>query len=127
MDTISIDDLVRRGFREDHSSLRAFDRRYRPVSTLGVLMFASALVAHFLHRLSLQPAVLAALGGMVILGGTMLVQYLSTPVSRASGRPMQKFRRAGTPGWLEIVYICEDSKTYFVRTFLIPRHRTAHG
>ncbi|CAN5378340.1 hypothetical protein BH09VER1_BH09VER1_06630 [soil metagenome] len=62
------------------------------------------------------------LGGMALIVLTLLVMFFSTPRSN-SGRAMAKYWNTynGAIG-KEVVYVCDQSKTYFRRTWIKGKH-----
>ena len=129
---IALAELQRVGYTEDRSTQRAFAQRYLLVVIWGVTI---CVVAAFL--LLTQRELLAKCGndiglndsfvgfvfaGAMLLGGLVMAvgAYTSTGRNTAyslrSGQPMFRFRRSdAAAGQEEIIYVDQESRTYFCR------------
>lgn len=116
-DISSLDPASLAGYREDLVAKKRFERRFMlPTLTGGVLLFGS-IIAHLLGKIPERWTPVLVVAGFVILMGTVLWQFCSRPVSTC-GKPMRKYW-SSTPknGNTEAVYVCDESKTYFIRVW----------
>src|SRR5437773_11416680 len=109
---LSLSDLQQRGYREDEESRRAFERRYRGITTLAI-----ALVLGGVYLSATQRSVAGCwlfLSGVAGCLGAAFHAARATPLSRISGHRMQRFRR-GVSEWTrtENIYVDEETHTYF--------------
>lgn len=104
-------------YREDREALKRFERRFRLPSLAGVLLVFGAPIAHFMHRISGNWLFILIMSGFLIIGANLLWMFRSTPISTC-GRPMRKYwNSAPKPGNNEVIYVCETSRTYFIRVW----------
>lgn len=108
------------GFEEDKKAGKRFEVRFRPLSGVGILLIFGAPVADMFDKIPkdwLAPSIVL---GFAILIGTLFWMFKSAPVS-SFGRPMTKYWNSNPkPGNHEVVYVCEESKTYFIRVWGVP-------
>lgn len=106
------------GYREDQAAFKRFERTFAIPSYLGVIMAAAGIsFALFFAKGQFWP-ILLFLGGMALGMTTLLVMFFSTPRSH-SGRPMAKYWNISpTAVGREVVYVCDQTKTYFRRTWV---------
>lgn len=113
----SIDHETLRDYREDREALKRFESRFARPCLLGGLIFVLGLItAIFFDRGSPWAIGFAVVGLMLLVLG-LLAMYVATPTSQ-SGKPMVKYWNASARAkGNEMVYVCEDSRTYFRRTW----------
>jgi hypothetical protein len=104
-------------YQEDPKAQKRFDRRFRPPTLVGALLVFGSPFASVFHQTSHQWTTALIVLGFVILLASMIWMFNSSPTSR-SGRPMKKYW-SSTPksGNTEVIYVCEESKTYFIRVW----------
>lgn len=112
---IRVSNLV--DYREDMDARRRFERRFALPSLIGLVAgFVGGVTKIFILKNAAWPIVLFAFG-IIVLIGTVAAMYFSTAVS-VTGRPMKKYWNDDEDSdGNELVYVCDDSKTYFRRTF----------
>lgn len=105
------------GYQEDAKARKRFEVRFRLPSLVGILILFGAPVAYMMHKIP-KEWVFSSVGlGFAILIGTMFWMFKSTPTS-SHGRPMKKYWNSHPEaGNTEAVYVCEESKTYFIRVW----------
>ncbi len=70
-----------------------------------------------LRKISEDQMVVPLFAGFVLLLGVMFWMFRTEPVS-ASGRPMKRYWNSHPkPGYKEVIYVCEESRTYFIRVW----------
>lgn len=119
METITPEQLKARGYTEDPEGRRRFDRPYKLPNGVLVLVFCGSLVGVATGRLSVLPALWTAVGAFLTLFVIQVLAYRSTPRSRFTGKPLMRYRNAkpGRDVLTELIYACEDSKTFFRRVW----------
>jgi hypothetical protein len=113
----SLDLSTLEGYQEDITALRRFERPFILPSVFGGLLFLGPFIYLMIYR---QPVYLLSLClvGLLTFLGTMYVMFRSKPLSKASGRPMERYwNTSSSARGDEVIYVCHDSKTYFRRTF----------
>lgn len=105
------------GYEEDRKAAKRFERRFRLPSLPGILLIFGTPVAYYMRKIPVD-WVFPSIGlGFVILIGTMTWMFKSTPIS-SNGRPMKKYWSSKPKaGNTEAIYVCEESKTYFIRVW----------
>ena len=112
------------GFHEDKLAWKRFERRFRLPSFIGVILVFGAPAAHMLHKIPKNWVVAPMACGIALGALSLFWAFKSTPLS-SSGRPMKKYWNAAPkPGNSEIIYVCEESKTYFIRVWTMPSGST---
>ncbi len=123
MQELALNELKKSGYTEDRVSKRAFERLYRPVSIVGVLLclgpypftrfvwspFADPFAQFFMIFFCF------VLGFAICMDAAIRANE-SIPVSHQSGARMQRFLRSDAPQDVtEYLDVDETSKTYFAR------------
>ena len=114
MKTISTEDLTSKGYVEDKSQLRRFERAYAPYSILGVTAFFSGFyfVSHDSRTLGLS----LIIGGLFTVGAACLHCARAIPNTVGGSMKMERYRRLTQDSdSIEYVYVDEASKTFFTR------------
>ncbi len=123
MKEVHIQDLLAQGYSEDAEGLKVFQRQhFRPALLLVLVVVALALTAGLVLGWSakLEPIALVALGLLWVVVFTVLIKgSLANPRSRHTGKRLLKFKNAspGRSSFAEIVYICPESRTYFIQVY----------
>ena len=115
MEYLNLDELE--GYREDPADLARFVKPYGKPSFLGVLVSLVGFVLLFPFGMSALPLSLMGLG-LTVYGVTIWLMFTSTPISSFSGKPLVKYWNSSplAQGG-EVIYVCEDSRTFFRRCF----------
>ena len=115
MKSLDPQDLI--GYTEDEDAKRRFEKRFRLPALTGMILFGSSII-WLVTTKQLNAFILAG----IVIGGISLIFVVfsfrfSTPLS-ISSRPMKRFwvKESQAIG-NEIIYVCDDSKTYFRRVF----------
>jgi len=104
-------------YTEDPDALRRFERKFAVPSLFGLLLFLAPFIYLIIYKKPLSLIGLC-IAGFLTLIGTIYVMFRSTPISPATGRPMEKYwNTSSSARGDEVLYVCHDSKTYFRRTF----------
>ncbi len=115
------------GYQEDAQAKKRFESRFRLPSLVGALLVFGSPLASFFQKISHQWTFTLVILGFAILFATLAWMFKSTPIS-THGRPMKKYwNRAPKAGNNEAVYVCEESKTYFIRVWGRPSQNSAGG
>lgn len=123
MKEIRIEDIPAQGYRENPEGLILFQRQqFRPWPLLVLVVLAFVLIAEVVLGFAggLEAIALAISGLLWATVFAVLIKgYLANPRSRHTGKPLMKFRNAspGRDSLLEVVYICPESKTYFIQVY----------
>lgn len=119
MKTITPGRLKANGYTEDLEGRRRFDQPYQSPNGVLVLVFCGSLAGVAAEKLPTIPALLVATGSFFALFVIQVLAYRSTPRSRFTGKPLTKYRNAKPDRdvLMEIIYVCEDSKTFFRRVW----------
>jgi len=105
------------GYEEDKKAGKRFEGRFRLSSLAGILFIFGAPAAYMMHKIPVNWVGPSMALGFVILFGTMFWMFKSTPIS-THGRPMKKYWSSHPKaGNTEAIYVCEESKTYFIRVW----------
>lgn len=114
-------------YHEDAKALKRFESRFRLPSLVGILLLFGAPVAYMIHEIP-KDWLFPSVGlGFAILIGTMFWMFKSTPIS-SHGRPMKKYWSSHPKaGNTEAIYVCEESKTYFIRVWGRPSQNSTGG
>lgn len=70
-------------------------------------------------KLPILPALWTAVGAFLTLCAIHVIAYRSTPRSRFTGKPLRRYKNAKPNRHVlaELIYVCEDSKTFFRRVW----------
>ena len=127
MKMTTLQELISRGYAEDAVAGRAFERPYIwPNLILAVIFFVS-LGLVFAKGAQMQTGLPVMAVCFMIICTMILRLRLSTPRSRHTGKPMERFRNSSPEGDVlsELIYVCHDSKTFFRRVYAV--HATDGG
>lgn len=112
-----LDPATLAGYEIDTKARKRFEWRFRFPGLVGAVLIFGTPAAYFLHKIPQERVGQATALGFAILIGTMFRMFKSTPIS-SSGRPMKKYWNSHPkPGNNEAIYVCEESKTYFIRVW----------
>ena len=116
---ITPEQLKAQGYTEDPEGRRRFDRPYQLPNGVLILVFCGSLFGVAIEKLPFLPAFWTAAGSFLTLFVIQVFAYRSTPHSRFTGKPLTKYRNAkpGRDVLTELIYVCEDSKTFFRRVW----------
>jgi hypothetical protein len=104
-------------YQEDLKAQKRFDRRFRPPTLVGALLVFGSPFASVFHKIPHHWTTALIVLGFVILLASTIWMFKSTPIS-SSGRPMKKYWCSSPKsGNTEVIYVCEMSKTYFIRVW----------
>jgi hypothetical protein len=119
MKTITPEQLKTQGYTEDPEGRRRFDRPYKLPNGVLVLVFCGSLVGVAIEKLPILLALWIASGSFLTLFVVQVLVYRSTPRSRFTGKPLTKYKNAkpARDVLTELIYACEDSKTFFRRVW----------
>jgi hypothetical protein len=116
-DLPTLDPATLVNYREDREAWKRFERRFRLPGLVGILLVFGVPIAHVMGKLSPQWVFILFMSGMLIIGASLLWMFKSNPISTC-GRPMKKYwNSAPQPGNDEVIYVCEASRTYFIRVW----------
>lgn len=112
------EDLIAAGFNWDPDGLRNLEHPYTIPSIIGVLAFVSVFIMIWRQVLPLGLGVGLLAAVWLSVGGVFLLMYRSQPKGK-SGKLLQKFRNSSPNAQgLEVLYVDQESKTYFKRLFV---------
>jgi hypothetical protein len=114
MNQISVKSLLEEGFTEDTRPLRRFERKYGPISVLGVLSVFGGFYTDS-HRHD-HIGIGITLIGFGLVAASCIHAAKSTPESVDPGRMMERYRRIDcAPEMIEYVYVDRVSRTFCTR------------
>ncbi len=114
------------GFQEDLKAQKRFESRFRLPSFVGILLIFGGPFASVLGKISTQETLSLVALGFAIMFASLGWMFKSRPLS-CTGRPMKKYwNSSAKDGNHEAVYVCEESKTYFIRVWGRPS-KNNHG
>jgi hypothetical protein len=105
------------GYREDPAGLARFEKRFTIPCQIGFLSVFSGIIASVIFAKGTFWPIPFIVGGGFLLVVGLLLMFFSTPRAK-SGQPMKKYwNKDPNAEGDQIIYVCEDSKTYFIRTW----------
>jgi len=108
------------GYHEDKAALKRFEWRFRFPTLVGALVLFGGPLATIIFKMPHAWVAVLLLAGFFIIVLTLLLMFKSAAISR-SGHPMKMYwSSAPKPGNHEALYVCEHSKTYFIRVWGTP-------
>ncbi len=111
----SIDHETLRDYREDGEAKHRFESRFARPCLLGGLIIVVGFATMLIDRGSPWSIGMTVAGFSLMTLG-LLAMSVATPTS-ANGKPMAKYwNTSARAKGKEMVYVCEDSRTYFRRT-----------
>jgi hypothetical protein len=107
------------GYREDKTAWKRFERRFGALSVIGVVLVFGGPIAHMMGKISTQMVFISMMLGFLILLNLFLM-FKSAPISSSGHRMKMYWSTSPKAGNNEAVYVCEHSKTYFIRVWAMP-------
>lgn len=108
------------GYREDKAAWKRFEWRFRLPSLIGILMVFGGALAAMMGKIEKPTVFILVVVGFLIIILTLLWMFKATAYSE-SGHPMKMYWSTHPkPGNLEALYVCEHSRTYFIRVWARP-------
>lgn len=119
MKTITPEQLKTEGYTEDPEGRRRFDQPFRLPNGVLAILFCGSLVGAATEKLPILPALWTAVVAFLALFVIQVLAYRSTPCSRFTGKPLKQYKNSKPKRdvLIELIYVCEDSKTFFRRVW----------
>lgn len=108
------------GYREDKTAWKCFERRFGALSVIGVVLVFGGPIANMMGKISTQLVFISMILGFLIILLNLFLMFKSAPISSSGHRMKMYWSTAPKPGNNEAVYVCEHSKTYFIRVWAMP-------
>ena len=110
------------GYTEDAASRRAFLRKQNWILIPSVSLFLGIIALSLAELVAFHAVwLLAAAGCMGAAFLSVRQAYMVPPRSSLTGRRMQAYRNSSAPaGVLEILYVDDESRTFFRHVFGVP-------
>ena len=108
------------GYREDKTAWKRFERRFGALSVIGVVLVFGGPIANMMGKISTQLVFISMILGFLIILLNLFLMFKSAPISSSGHRMKMYWSTAPKAGNNEAVYVCEHSKTYFIRVWAMP-------